>query len=98
MTRPAATAAETDFHERMHAAHMHGLWELASQMTRHPEPSVIPYMCKASLIEALVRESGEEVPVGEERPAAPSFNSRLRGRQVAVRPMVARARPPRPRR
>ena len=48
MTREAATAAETEFHERMHAAHMYGLWELASQMTRHPEPQAIPYMWKAS--------------------------------------------------
>ena len=24
------------FHERMHANHMYGLWELASQMTPHP--------------------------------------------------------------
>jgi len=38
VTRQAATAAETELHNRMHAAHMYGLWELASQMTRHPEP------------------------------------------------------------
>ena len=41
MTREAHTAVEQEFHERMHAAHMYGLWELASQMTRHPEPKAI---------------------------------------------------------
>src|SRR5262252_2184827 len=35
MTRPVATAVEKEFHEKMHAAHMYGLWELASQMTKH---------------------------------------------------------------
>src|SRR3989442_12682884 len=74
MTRPAATAAETDFHERMHAAHMNGLWELASQMTRHPEPKAIPYMWKAFVLDAMVREAGEAVPVGEERRALQLFN------------------------
>ena len=59
--------SEKEFHEKMHAAHMYGLWELASQMTKRPEPTAIPYMWKASLIEALVREAGEAVPVGEER-------------------------------
>src|SRR5439155_27106655 len=53
MTRRAATAAETDFHERMHAAHMYGLWALASEMTRHPEPKAIPYMWKASVLDAM---------------------------------------------
>ena len=52
MTREAATATEKEFHEKMHAAHMYGLWELASQMTKHPEPKAIPYMWKASLIES----------------------------------------------
>src|SRR5438874_2738857 len=40
MTRQALTTVEADFHERMHAAQIHGLWELASQMTRHAEPGV----------------------------------------------------------
>src|SRR3989442_9679051 len=80
MTRPAATAAETDFHERMHAAHMYGLWELASQMTRHPEPKAIPYMWKAFVLDAMVREAGEAVPVGEERRALQLFNPGLDGR------------------
>ena len=74
MTRQVLTAVEADFHERMHAAQMHGLWELASQMTRHPEPPAIPHMWKAALIEKMVRESGEVVPVGEERRALQFFN------------------------
>ena len=80
MTQRAPTAAETEFHERMHAAHMYGLWELASQMTRHPEPKAIPYMWRSSLLEAVVRESGEVVPVGEERRALQLFNPGLEGR------------------
>ena len=43
------------FHERMHANHMYGLWELASQMTPHPQPKMIPYMWKWSLLESIVR-------------------------------------------
>src|SRR2546425_6095988 len=64
----------------MHAAQMYGLWELASQMTRHPEPKAIPHMWKSSLIEAMVRESGEVVPVGEERRAVQLFNPGPPGR------------------
>ena len=89
MTRPVATAAEKEFHERMHAAHMYGLWELASQMTRHPEPQVIPFMWKASLIEALVRDAGENVPVGEERRALQLFNPGLDGRWATTNTMIA---------
>jgi gentisate 1,2-dioxygenase len=82
-------AIETDFHERMHAAHIHGLWELASQMTRHPEPKAIPYMWKASRLEAIVRESGEVVPVGEERRALQLFNPGLGGRWATTGTMIA---------
>ena len=86
MTRPVATAVEKEFHEKMHAAHMYGLWELASQMTKHPEPTAIPYMWKASLIEALVREAGEAVPMGEERRALQLFNPGLDGRWARPTP------------
>jgi gentisate 1,2-dioxygenase len=89
MNRHAGTAVEQDFHERMHAAHMYGLWELASQMTKHPEPKAIPYMWKASLIEAIVRESGEAVPVGEERRAMQLFNPGLEGRWATTNTMIA---------
>ena len=89
MTREVATAAEKEFHEKMHAAHMYGLWELASQMTRHPEPKAIPYMWKASLIESLVSEACEAVPVGEERRALQLFNPGLDGRWATTNTMIA---------
>src|SRR5438034_123128 len=89
MNRQAQTAVETDFHERMHATHMYGLWELASQMTRHPEPKAIPYIWKSSVIEAMVRESGDVVPVGEERRALQLFNPGLDGRWATTNTMIA---------
>ena len=61
MNRQAPTAVVADFHERMHATHMYGLWELASQMTRHPEPKAISYLWKASVIEAMVRGLGARI-------------------------------------
>src|SRR3989441_808488 len=70
-------------------AHMSGLGELASQMTRHPEPKAIPYMWKASLIESLVSEAGEAVPVGEERRALQLFNPGLDGRWATTNTMIA---------
>ena len=79
----------SDFHERMHAAQMYGLWELASQMTRHPEPHAVPHMWKASLLEAMVREAGEVVPVGEERRALQLFNPGLDGRWATTNTMIA---------
>src|SRR5262249_32811775 len=89
MSHQAGTALAQDFHERMHAAHMYGLWELASQMTKHPEPKAIPYMWPSSLIEAIVRESGEAVPVGEERRAMQLFNPGLDGRWATTNTMIA---------
>jgi gentisate 1,2-dioxygenase len=89
MTQHAATATAQEFHERMHAAHMYGLWELASQMTRHPEPKAIPYMWPASVLEAMVREAGEAVPVGEERRALQLFNPGLEGRWATTNTMIA---------
>ena len=89
MTHRAPTAIEVDFHERMHAAQMYGLWELASQMTRHPEPKAIAHMWKSSLIEAMVRESSEVVPVGEERRALQLFNPGLDGRWATTNTMIA---------
>src|SRR5436189_660052 len=89
MTRQALTTVEADFHERMHAAQIHGLWELASQMTRPPEPTAIPHMWKSSLIEAMVRESGEVVPVGEERRALQLFNPGLDGRWATTNTLIA---------
>jgi gentisate 1,2-dioxygenase len=89
MTSQVATATAREFHERMHAAHMYGLWELASAMTRHPEPTAIPYMWPASLLEAMVREAGEAVPVGEERRALQLFNPGLDGRWATTNTMIA---------
>ncbi len=89
MSQATPTTVAQDFHKRMHAAQMYGLWELASQMTRHPEPSAIPYMWKAALIDAMVRESGEVVPVGEERRALQLFNPGLGGRWATTNTMIA---------
>jgi len=79
----------SDFHERMHAAGMYGLWELASQMTGHPQPKAVAHMWKADLIEAMVRESGEAVPVGEERRALQLFNPGLGGQWATTNTMIA---------
>jgi gentisate 1,2-dioxygenase len=89
MTRHAPTAVAADFHQRMHAAQMYGLWELASQMTAHPEPQAVPYLWKMSLLDAMVRESGEVVPVGEERRALQLFNPGLGGRWATTNTMIA---------
>ncbi|MGH7390701.1 MAG: cupin domain-containing protein [Candidatus Rokuibacteriota bacterium] len=89
MTRQALTTVEADFHERMHAAGMYGLWELASAMTRHPEPKAVAHMWTSSLLEAMVRESGEVVPVGEERRALQLFNPGLEGRWATTNTMIA---------
>jgi len=58
-------------------------------MTRHPEPKAIPYMWKASLIESLVSEACEAVPVGEERRALQLFNPGLDGRWATTNTMIA---------
>jgi gentisate 1,2-dioxygenase len=79
----------SDFHERMHAAQMYGLWELASQMTRHPEPNAVAHMWPSDLIEGMVREAGEVVPVGEERRALQLFNPGLDGRWATTNTMIA---------
>jgi gentisate 1,2-dioxygenase len=90
MTQHATTTAVAqDFHERMHAARIYGLWELASQMTRHPEPQAIPYMWPAALLDAMVSEAAEVVPVGEERRALQLFNPGLDGRWATTNTMIA---------
>src|SRR5262249_43137769 len=67
------------FHQHMHANHMYGLWELASQMTSHPQPKMIPYMWPWSRLKPIVDESGSAVPVGEERRAVQLFYPGPRG-------------------
>ena len=77
------------FHERMHANHMYGLWELASQMTPHPQPKMIPYMWPWSRLKSIVDESGSAVPVGEERRALQLFNPGLDGRWATTNNLIA---------
>ena len=89
MTRHARSVVEEGFHQRMHGAHMYGLWELASEMTRHPEPKAVPYLWPASLIDAMVRESSEVVPIGEERRALQLFNPGLGGRWATTDTLIA---------
>ncbi len=50
------------FHERMHANHMYGLWELASQMTPYPQAKMIAYMWQWSRPKSIIDESGSAVP------------------------------------
>ncbi len=93
MAKPEVKA-DTDafrqaFHERMHAAHMYGLWELASQMTRHPQPKMIAHMWKWSLLESIVDESSRAVPVGDERRALQLFNPGLGGRWATTNNLIA---------
>ena len=89
MTRPTLTAVEEAFHERIHAGHMYGLWELVSQMTGRPAPRAVPHMWKAALLESAVREAGEVVPVGEERRALQLFNPGLGGQWATTNTMIA---------
>src|SRR5207244_12212310 len=77
------------FHERVHANHMHGLWELASQMTRHPRPKMIPYMWRWSVLESIIKEAGEAVPGGDERRALQLFNPGLGGRWATTNNLIA---------
>src|SRR5947199_355649 len=79
----------SDFHERMHAAGIYGLWELASKMTKHPEPRAIAHMWPSTLLEAMVREAGEAVPIGEERRALQLFNPGLEGQWATTNTMIA---------
>ena len=89
MTSHTLTTVEKDFHQRMHAAGLYGLWELASQMTGHPEPRAVAHLWPASLLAAMVREAGEVVPVGEERRALQLFNPGLDGRWATTNTMIA---------
>jgi len=77
------------FHARMHANNMYGLWELASQMTAQPQPKMIPHMWPWSVTEAIVAESAEAVPVGDERRALQLFNPGLGGRWATTNNLIA---------
>lgn len=77
------------FHERMHANHMYGLWELASQMTPRPQPRMVPHMWPWSVTESIVEESARAVPVGDERRALQLFNPGLGGRWATTNNLIA---------
>ncbi len=77
------------FHERMHANHMYGLWELASQMTPRPQPKMIAHMWPWSLLESIIAESADAVPVGDERRALQLFNPGLDGRWATTNNLIA---------
>jgi gentisate 1,2-dioxygenase len=84
-----ADAFRQAFHDRMHANHMYGLWELASQMTSHPQPKMIPHMWPWSTTESLIEESARAVPVGDERRALQLFNPGLGGRWATTNNLIA---------
>ena len=77
------------FHERMHAANMYGLWELASQMTPQPQPKMIAHMWPWSVLEPIITESAQAVPVGDERRALQLFNPGLGGRWATTNNLIA---------
>src|SRR5690606_15627732 len=76
------------FHQRLHANHMYGLWELASQMTAHPQPKVKAHLWKWSLFESILEQSGEVVPIGDERRALQLFNPGLDGRGATTNSLL----------
>jgi gentisate 1,2-dioxygenase len=77
-----------DFHARMHANHMYGLWELASQMTPSPQPKMVPYLWKGDLFDSIIEQSGEVVPIGNERRALQLFNPGLEGRWATTNSLL----------
>jgi gentisate 1,2-dioxygenase len=87
--RSEADAFRAAFHDRMHSHHMYGLWELASQMTPHPEPKMIPHMWPWSVTESIIAESARAVPVGDERRALQLFNPGLGGRWATTNNLIA---------
>ena len=89
MATETQSATYQAFHERIHANHMYGLWELASQMTAHPTPKMVPYMWRWSLFESVLAEAGTVVPIGDERRALQLFNPGLGGRWATTNSMIA---------
>ncbi len=88
LTQPTQKSLEEAFHQRIHDNHMYGLWELASQMTPHPQPKAIPFMWSGELLQSVVEESGQAVPVGEERRAMQLFNPGLDGRWATTNTLI----------
>src|SRR5437899_11033532 len=89
MTTELEHPGSAAFHNRIHDNHMYGLWELASQMTAHPQPKMIPYMWRWSLLDSIIDQSGEAVPVGDERRALQLFNPGLGGRWATTNSLIA---------
>ncbi len=89
MSTQTPPISEEEFHQRIHQNHMYGLWELAAQMTPHPIPQMVPWMWKASLIESVIQQSGEVVPVGNERRALQLFNPGFGGEFATTNTLVA---------
>jgi hypothetical protein len=69
MATETVTETTEQFHQWIHDHHMYGLWELARQMTARPMPEMRAWMWQWSLLESIVKQSGEVIPVGEERRA-----------------------------
>src|SRR5215831_3440701 len=89
MTTEMATVTTEKFHRWMHDHHMYGLWELASQMTARPMPEMRAWMWQWSLLESIVKQSGEVIPVGEERRALQLFNPGLGGQWATTPTLIA---------
>ena len=87
--RSEADAFRAAFHERMHANNMYGLWELASQMTPHPQPKMVPHLWPWTTTESIIDESARAVPVGDERRALQLFNPGLSGRWATTNNLIA---------
>jgi gentisate 1,2-dioxygenase len=68
---------------------MWGLWEIASQMTPHPQPQAIPHQWKWSLLKEVVKQSATAVPVGDERRAMQLFNPGLNGQWATTNTLIA---------
>ncbi len=87
--QPQTASLREAFHERMHANNMYGLWELASQMTPQPQPKMVPHMWPWTVLEPIIADSAEAVPVGDERRALQLFNPGLGGRWATTNNLIA---------
>ena len=87
--RLQAASARDAFHRRMHANHMYGLWELASEMTPHPRPKSVPHMWRWSRLKSIIDEAAKAVPIGDERRALQLFNPGLGGRWATTNSLIA---------
>jgi gentisate 1,2-dioxygenase len=84
-----STTLAEKFHDLIHENHMYGLWELAGLMTERPDSQAIAHMWPWSLMKQVVEQSGQAVPVGEERRAMQLFNPGLDGRWATTNTLVA---------